>query len=117
MLISVIIPALNEERYIENCLKSIMQQKFLNVEVIVVANGCNDKTAEIAKKYTNKVIETEKKGVSYARNLGAKISNGEILVFVDADCILELGVLSEIFETVKNGYVAGSCNTKPDNSI
>lgn len=114
MLVSVIIPALNEEKYIIKCLESIITQNYSFFEIIVVANGCDDKTAEVAKRYANKVIETQKKGISYARNLGAEHSNGEIVLFVDADCILNTDLLSKVVETVKSGYVGGSCNTMPD---
>lgn len=116
MLVSIVIPALNEERYITHCLESIIIQNYSIFEIIVVANGCDDKTAEVAKRYTNKVIETKKKGISYARNLGAEYSNGEIIVFVDADCILNNDVLSNVVEAIKSGYIGGSCNTMPDTS-
>lgn len=116
MLVSVVVPALNEEKFIARCLESITTQNYSFFEIIVVANGCDDKTAEIAKRYTNKVIETKKRGISYARNLGAKYSNGEIIVFVDADCILKSDLLSNVVKAIKSGYVGGTCNTMPDNS-
>ena len=69
MKFSIIIPACNEEKYIEKTLKSIPR----NQEIIVVCNGCIDLTEKIAKKYS-KVISIKEKNVSIAKNLGAKIS-------------------------------------------
>ena len=70
-MISIIIPALNEEKVIERTLKSIQNSEYKNYETIVVANGCTDKTVE-KSKLANRIIVTKKKGVSRARNLGAK---------------------------------------------
>ena len=55
-MISVIIPAYNEEKYIEKTLKSIKKQNFKHYETIVVCNGCTDNTKDIAKRYADKVL-------------------------------------------------------------
>ena len=104
-MISVIIPAYNEESYIEPTLKSLQNQTFKDFETIVVCNGCTDKTAEIAGKYTDKVYETEK-GVIKAKNFGAKKAKNEILVFLDADTSPSPKVLEEISK-IKNHF--GTC--------
>lgn len=82
--ISVIIPALNEEKYITMTLDSLKEQSFQNFEVIVVDGGSTDKTREIAKRCARVIIE-EKKGAGAARNTGAKYAKGNLLVFLDAD--------------------------------
>lgn len=86
MLLSIIIPAYNAEKYIEKCLTSVISDNS-NIEVIVVNDGSTDKTEEICKKYIEniKYIYIENHGVSYARNLGIKSAKGKWIMFVDAD--------------------------------
>lgn len=111
-MLSIIIPAHNEEKYIEHCLRSIKNQKFEDCEVIVICDSCTDKTREIAKKYTKKVYDIKKKNVSAARNYGANKAKGNVLVFLDADCSIAPNLLSEINRTINKGYVGGVTKTK-----
>jgi len=96
--ISVIVPAFNEEKFLGNCLLSLKEQDFKNFEVIVVDNNSKDKTKEIAKNFNIILVSEKKQGVVFARNKGAKIAKGEILVFTDADTIFAKNWLSRIFE-------------------
>jgi glycosyltransferase involved in cell wall biosynthesis len=96
--ISVIIPAFNEEKFLGNCLLSLKEQDFKDFEIIVVDNNSTDKTGEIAKKLGALLVFEKNQGVAFARNKGAKIANGEILVFTDADTILPKNWLSKIKE-------------------
>ncbi len=106
MKISLIIPAYNEEKYIERTLKAIH-----GVEVIVVCNGCTDKTEDIAKKYASKVIVLKEKGVSHARNEGAKAASHQRFVFLDADILPEKNLFEKIDTSV---YTVGTCKAKAD---
>ena len=99
--ISIIIPTLNEEGYIENCLKSIKRQSYKNYEIIVVDGGSKDNTVKIAKKYADKVLTDRRKGPAIARNVGAKHAKGEILIFSDADVIFPKGSLRKIKKEFK----------------
>jgi glycosyltransferase involved in cell wall biosynthesis len=108
MSLSIIIPAYNEEKYIENTLKAINLG-----ETIVVCNGCTDNTAQIAKKYASKVIEIKEKGVSKARNIGAKSASNERLVFLDADIIVSNTILTKI---KNSSFTIGSSKVKPNSS-
>ncbi|RLE37604.1 hypothetical protein DRJ17_06220 [Candidatus Woesearchaeota archaeon] len=117
-LVSIIIPAYNEEGYIEKLLKSIKHQTYKNYEIIVVDNDSTDKTAEIARKYTDKVYYCPRDGfsASAARNLGAKFAKGEILLIIDADHYLDDKNI--IFKVVHNlekkpKYGAGSFRIAP----
>lgn len=110
-MISVIIPAHNEENYIEECLKSITKQTMKTYEIIVVCDACTDKTASIAKHHTKKVITINKKNVSGAKNYGAKKAKGNILVFLDADCVAAPTLFEEIVKAVKKGSIAGYTKT------
>jgi len=96
-MVSVIITTKNEEKNIENCLRSIKDQTFKNIELIVVDNYSEDKTVENAKKYTTKVYLKGPERSSQ-RNYGAKVSSGEYLLYLDADMILSPNVVEESVE-------------------
>lgn len=84
--ISVIIPAYNEEAFIEECLRAVLNQKGCSdYEVIVADNGSTDKTKEIAKRMGVNIVSEKKKGVAHARKTGTEAARGEILVHTDAD--------------------------------
>lgn len=88
-LFSVIIPCLNEEKYIGEILTNLKNQTIKNFEVLVVDAHSSDKTVNVIKKFSNdfpvKVIESNIKNLSHQRNLGAKKAAGEYLFFIDAD--------------------------------
>jgi glycosyltransferase involved in cell wall biosynthesis len=92
MVVSVVIPAFNEEAHIEACLASLESQTLSPslFEVIVVDNGSTDSTAAIAQSFLSKiplrVVSTPRRSISAARNTGAALAQGSELVFVDADC-------------------------------
>lgn len=89
---SVIIPTLNEEKFLPKLLESLAAQTDKNFEVVVVDGSSKDKTVAIAKAYTRKIpnlqiIVSKKASLPLQRNLGASATRGEWLVFVDADSI------------------------------
>lgn len=89
-LFSVIIPALNEEKFLPTLLDSLVSQTKKNFEVIVVDGKSKDQTVKVARSFRTKlprlkVIISPKSSVPYQRNLGAKYAKGEWLVFADAD--------------------------------
>jgi len=107
-MISVIIPTLNEGKYIESTLKSLINQDYKGKYEIIVADGMSrDKTVRVAKKFADKVITVKQKGVSAGRNEGAKIAKGEILLFLDADTILLFNSLTEISKSFRTKKVVG----------
>lgn len=92
-LVSVIVPVYNVEKYIKECVESVLNQNYKKIEVIIINDGTPDCSGEIATRLANKderlrVIHTENKGVSSARNLGLNKAKGDYVVFVDADDIL-----------------------------
>ena len=93
-LVSVVITTKNEEKNIENCLQSIKNQTFKNIELIVVDNFSEDQTAELAEKYDAKVYFKGNER-SAQRNYGAKVARGEYLIYLDADMILSPTVIEE----------------------
>ena len=117
--ISVIIPAHNEEKYIKQTLHSIKQQTFQNYESIVVSNGCTDETEPIMRKkeaQDNKLkhFSISTANVSIARNHGAKEAEGQILLFLDADTLLEPDALQKIHSQFTTKYSVATTLAKPD---
>lgn len=100
-MLSVIIPAFNEEKYIAETISSVRKQ-LVPHEVIVVCNGCTDNTEKVTKKLADKVIVLKSRGVSRARNAGAKEAKYDMLVFLDADTVLSSRVFQAIMK--KRGY-------------
>jgi glycosyltransferase involved in cell wall biosynthesis len=90
-LVSVIIPCYNAERYLAECIDSVLNQTYDTIEIIVVDNNSKDSSLAIAKEYAAKhpqkikVFEEKWAGASYARNRGFKESTGEYIQFLDAD--------------------------------
>jgi glycosyltransferase involved in cell wall biosynthesis len=88
-MLSIIIPVLNEEKYLPRLLESIKSQSFVDYEIIVSDGGSIDKTRSIAEEFGTKfLVNTKIKHPSAQRNNGAAIANGDTLLFLDADSVL-----------------------------
>jgi GT2 family glycosyltransferase len=114
MLISIIVPAYNEEKYIGITLDSIKQaqhlllnEKGIPAEIIVVDNDSTDSTANIALSLEAQVIKESAHNVAKVRNVGAARANGNILVFVDADVIVPERLLCRIHEAMSDELCFG----------
>jgi glycosyltransferase involved in cell wall biosynthesis len=88
--ISIIVPIYNAERFLYKCLDSIINQKYKNIEIILVNDGSSDKSGEICNKYADvdnriQVLHIENQGVSNARNKGIELASGGYIGFVDSD--------------------------------
>ena len=93
-LVSVIVPIYNKENLISRCIESLIRQKYINIEIILVDDGSTDKSLAICQKYEKKDtrIKTYHKdngGISSARNYGIAKARGEWISFVDADDYVE----------------------------
>ncbi len=106
--ISVVIPALNEEKYIANALSGLKKQSFKDFEVIVADGNSTDNTRQIAKKYGAKVIIEKRRGMAMGRNTGAKHAKGKILVFLDADTKPSRDLLKVYSRAFVEGTVAAT---------
>lgn len=90
-LVSIIIPAYNSEKYLEECIQSAIHQTWENTEIIIINDGSTDRTAMIAEKYINEnilLINQTNTGASSARNVGIELAKGDYIQFLDADDIL-----------------------------
>ena len=104
--VSVIIPIYNGEKYLEECLESVINQTFYNIEIICVNDGSNDDSLEIINHYAKKddrigVISQKNCGQSIARNVGINCSQGEYIIFLDCDDLLKLNAISKLYSFVK----------------
>lgn len=98
-MISFVIPTLNEEKRLQSLLNSLKHQTKRGFEIIVVDSSSKDKTVAIAKIFGCRVINTPK-GVAISRNIGGSSAKGDILVFLDADTIVEdKNFVKKILET------------------
>src|SRR5436190_23944921 len=113
-MISVIIPAHNEEKYLGTTLEALEKQDYGWFEVVVVANGCTDGTAHVARGRCQRLIVLSQKSLGVARNLGARMAKGEILVFLDADTLLDPSALKTIAQEFRKENAAGTLKGQPD---
>ena len=102
-MITVIIPVYNTEEYVERCIRSIMNQTYKNLEIIIVNDGSTDNSLNICKKLQQednriKIISQKNTGVSNARNIGLDNATGEYIGFADSDDFLE----SNMYEIMYN---------------
>ncbi|OGH07738.1 MAG: hypothetical protein A2W22_03255 [Candidatus Levybacteria bacterium RBG_16_35_11] len=102
MKVSVVIPVHNEEKYIEECLKSLLNQEEKADEIIVVDNNCTDKTIKICKKYPVKIVKEAKQGIIASRNKGFNLAGNEIIARCDADVIVPKDWIKRIKQNFKN---------------
>ena len=104
--ISVIVPCYNVEEYLEECLDSIVNQTFKDIEIICINDGSTDNTLDILNSYAQKdtrikIISQSNQGLSAARNAGLKSINGEYVTFIDSDDYFELTAFEEIFNIME----------------
>ena len=104
--VSIIVPIYNVEKYLPNCIESLVNQTYDNIEVILVNDGSPDKCIDICNEYAKKdnrivVIDKKNGGVSSARNTGFDKSTGEYIVYVDADDWLEKDYIEYMINLVE----------------
>ena len=97
-LVSVIIPVYNGEKYLSLSIKSIINQSYKNIELIIVDDGSTDNSKEIIQKFNCKYFFQKNKGQSSALNLGWKNASGSILGYLSCDDILENNCIDEILK-------------------
>ncbi len=123
-MISVVTPVYNGERFIESCIKVVIDQNCLDVEHIIIDGCSTDGTVNIIKHYAQmyphiRWISEKDKGQSDAMNKGIAMAKGEILAILNVDDYYEQNVLnrvSEIFKSLPNpSLIVGNCNLRNDN--
>ena len=106
-LVSVIVPVYKVENYLRDCLDSIINQTYTNLEIILVDDGSPDKSGEICEEYARKdsritVYHTENKGQAHARNYGLDRCRGDYITFIDSDDIAKINYVEKLFSLLKD---------------
>lgn len=101
--VSIIVPVYNVEKYLDECMESILSQTYSNLEVILIDDGSTDSSGNMCDNYKaldNRIIVIHKPngGLSSARNAGMDIATGDYLIFVDSDDIISLNMVSEMMK-------------------
>lgn len=109
-LVSVIVPIYNVEKYLKNCVDSILSQTYSNIELILVDDGSPDNSPVICDNYKNrdnrvKVIHKKNGGLSSARNAGLEICTGNYIMFVDSDDWIEKDLIERMIAIITNNPV------------
>lgn len=122
-MISVITPVYQGERFIESCIKIVIEQKCPDVEHIIVDGGSTDRTVEIIKQYADKYphirwISEKDKGQSDAMNKGIALAKGDIIAILNVDDFYEQNVLNRVLKIFKQlpepSLLVGNCNVWDD---
>jgi glycosyltransferase involved in cell wall biosynthesis len=115
-LVSIIVPCRNSAQFLEGCLQSIRNQTYKNIELIVVDNHSTDNTAEIARRYTDKVfIQGPERSAQV--NYGVRQATGTYVYKVDSDFILDPEVVQQCVDEAAKGFQAVVVHNSPDTRI
>lgn len=106
-MISIIVASYNEEKNIRPLMESLLNQDYKGKYEIIVVDSGTDRTSEILSEFPVKLIRQEPKGPAAARNLGVSRAKGEIVVFIDADCIAPKNWLKTLTKPFENKDIAG----------
>lgn len=103
--ISVIVPVYNVEKYLSNCLDSIINQTFTDIEIICVNDGSKDSSRRILEKYKKKdsrikIVDKKNGGLSSARNAGMRVATGEFYSFIDGDDWVDITMLEKLYDNI-----------------
>lgn len=105
-MVSIIIPVFNTEKYLDQCIKSIVMQTYKNIEILLINDGSTDGSGQICKAWSQKdarirYIEKRNEGQGKTRNLGIHMAQGEYLIFVDSDDFIDENLLQESVRYIK----------------
>lgn len=109
-LVSIIIPTYNRKKLTERLLKSILKSSYKNYEIIVIDDASSDDTSEYLRKRFKKInIQKNRKNLFAAgsRNVGQKLANGEFILFIDDDNVIDKNMISELVNALKNDLSIG----------
>ena len=116
-LVSIIIPVYDVEPYLEQCIHSVVNQTYKNIEIILIDDGSPDRCPQICDEWKEKdsrilVIHKPNGGISDARNEGMRIAKGEYIAFVDSDDVVEPEYVEFLLDAVKKtGALVSECKT------
>lgn len=113
-LVSIIVPVYNVEKYLDACIRSLIEQTYKNIEIILVDDGSTDRSGEICDLYANqysliKTIHQGNEGLSGARNTGLAASKGEYISLIDSDDFVEKNFIRVLYDAIENNDCDISC--------
>lgn len=114
-LVSVIVPVYNTQDYLNNCIDSILEQSYKNIEIILIDDGSTDQSAKICDQYATidnrvRVIHQNNSGVSNARNTGLEQSNGSYITFIDSDDTIDKDFIDVLYNGFDNSIDMTVCS-------
>jgi len=113
--ISIVVPTMNEARYLPKLLESIRRQTVEDWEVLVADSESTDGTPDVAAAAGARVLPGGRKGPGEGRNRGAKAATGDVLVFADADCVLPPGLLAAVLKALEDPrLIGGATGFRPE---
>lgn len=122
--ISVIIPVYNVEKFLSQCINSIINQTYKNLEILIIDDGSTDNSCEICKKFAKhdkriRIIRQKNAGVSAARNNGLVHASGDYIHFIDSDDYIDLDYYEKMMNTNKktNADIIAGCVTSQNGSF
>ncbi len=108
--VSLYIPCFNVEEHIEGCIKSVLRQTYPIDEILVIDDGCTDKTIEKVSKCSVKILRNkENKGLAFSRNKGILKAKNEFVASIDADVVLDKKWLENLMKNFIGDKIAGAC--------
>ncbi len=107
--VSVIVPCYKYARFLKECIDSLRNQTYKNIEIIVVSDGSPDNTVEVSKELGVRCIEKENGGLSSARNAGIKEATGELIMCLDADDKLVPAAIEEHVKLITDDKTVAQC--------
>lgn len=116
--LSIIVPVYNVEKYVEKCIKSILQQTYSEFELIIVNDGSKDQSGDLCRHFAENdrrilYIEQPNKGVSSARNAALDVASGEWIGFVDADDYIDADFYETLLAHAEEGVGLVCCGVRP----
>lgn len=104
-LITIIVPVYNVEKYIRECIESLLHQTYKNLEIVLVDDGSTDKSGDICENYAYmdsrvKVIHKKNEGLGFARNTGLTVAQGKFVTFIDSDDKADVDLIERLLEGI-----------------
>ena len=108
--VSIVVPIYNVEKYLKQCIESIINQTLQDIEIILVDDGSPDNCPQICDEYAKKdsrikVVHKKNGGLSSARNAGIEVATGDFIGFVDSDDYIELDMYEKMYNIAKENHV------------
>lgn len=122
MLVSIIVPIYNSEKFLYSLLNNLIQQTYKNIEIILVDDGSTDNSLKICNEFKKndnriKILSKENEGVSVTRNKGIDVATGEYITFLDSDDTLNSKYIEELVNNIDENCLVRCFHKNIKNTI